>query len=76
MSGLERCEAAHRLANARPGTMELDSNTALWDFIRRRKKPMEFADRVLKCVECNTEFVFTAMQSCSMREIYELNLSY
>jgi CxxC-x17-CxxC domain-containing protein len=40
--------------------MKLNPNAVLWDFKCRRKKPMEFADRVLKCVDCSAEFVFTA----------------
>src|ERR1035437_3733075 len=60
MSGLRRCEAAHIPVNAHPGTMKPNPYAALWNFRCRRKKPMEFVDRVLKCVDCNTEFVFTA----------------
>src|ERR1039458_10157364 len=68
MSGLRSCEAAHILANAHPGTMKLSPNTTLWDFRCRRKKPMEFADRVLKCIDCNAEFVFTAGEQFFFRE--------
>src|ERR1017187_5340713 len=68
MSGLRSCEAAHILANAHPGTMKLSPNATLWDFRCRREKPMEFADRVLKCVDCNTEFVFTAGEQFFFRE--------
>ena len=32
------------------------------------KEPMEFADRVLKCVDCNAEFVFTAGEQFFFRE--------
>src|SRR5664280_3495103 len=60
MSGLRRCEVANLLAKAHPDTVKLNLNAALRAFRRRRKKPMEFADRVLKCIDCNTEFVFTA----------------
>ena len=68
MSGLRRCEAAHILANAHPGTMKLNPNAAILGFRCRRKKPMEYADRVLKCVDCNAEFVFTAGEQFFFRE--------
>ena len=40
--------------------MTVDSNVALEIPDAPERSPMQFADRVLMCVDCNTEFIFAA----------------
>ena len=38
-----------------------------------RKKPMEFVDKILTCVDCNAEFVFTAGEQLFFHEKQFMN---